>query len=96
MAKLSSRPLRGLRVPTFGSEVPQATAGRYRGAPSSRFRQVPMGEHLYTYVDPPNERHLDQITELLLQKRRQQLREALRDTLLQRAWAEGDLRRENL
>ena len=38
----------------------------------------------------------DQITELLLQKRRQQLREALRDTLLQRAWAEGDLRRENL
>lgn len=24
-----------------------------------------MGEHLYTYVDPPNERHLDQITELL-------------------------------
>ncbi|MEC7950514.1 MAG: hypothetical protein VX190_04070, partial [Bacteroidota bacterium] len=38
----------------------------------------------------------DQITELLLQKRRQQLREALGDTLLQRAWAEGDLRRENL
>ena len=38
----------------------------------------------------------DQITELLLQRRRQQLREALRDTLLQRAWAEGDLRRENL
>ena len=38
----------------------------------------------------------DQITELLLQGRRQQLREALRDTLLQRAWAEGDLRRENL
>jgi len=38
----------------------------------------------------------DQITELLLQKRRQQLREALRDTLVRRAWAEGNLRRENL
>ena len=38
----------------------------------------------------------DQITELLLQRRRQELREALRDTLLQRAWAEGELRRENL
>ena len=38
----------------------------------------------------------DQITELLLQRRRQTLREALRDTLLQRAWAEGELRRENL
>ena len=38
----------------------------------------------------------DQITELLLQRRRQKLREALRDTLLQRAWAEGELRRENL
>ena len=35
------------------------------------------------------------ITELLLQRRRQQLREALRDTC-QRAWAEGELRRENL
>ena len=38
----------------------------------------------------------DQITELLLQRRRQQLLEALRDTLLQQAWAKGDLRRENL
>ena len=24
-----------------------------------------MGEHLYTYIDPPNERHLDQITAVL-------------------------------
>lgn len=38
----------------------------------------------------------DQITELLLQRRRQQLLDALRDTLLQQAWANGDLRRENL
>ena len=38
----------------------------------------------------------DQIKELLLQRRRQQLLEALRDTLLQQAWAKGDLRRENL
>jgi hypothetical protein len=38
----------------------------------------------------------DQITELLLQGRRQQLLDALRDTLLQQAWANGDLRRENL
>ena len=38
----------------------------------------------------------DQITELILQHRRQKLLEALRDTLLQQAWAEGDLRRENL
>ena len=38
----------------------------------------------------------DQIKELLLQRRRQELREALRDTLLQKAWAEGELRRENL
>ena len=38
----------------------------------------------------------DQITELVLQRRRQQLLDALRDTLFQQAWAEGDLRRENL
>ena len=38
----------------------------------------------------------DQITELILQSRRQKLREALRDTLYQQAWAQGDLRRENL
>ncbi len=38
----------------------------------------------------------DQIMEILLQGRRQKLRESLRDTLLQRAWAEGHLRRENL
>ncbi|MGB1481408.1 MAG: peptidyl-prolyl cis-trans isomerase [Flavobacteriales bacterium] len=38
----------------------------------------------------------DQITELVLQRRRQQLLDALRDTLFQKAWAEGDLRRENL
>ena len=38
----------------------------------------------------------DQIMEILLQGRRQKLRENLRDTLLQRAWAEGHLRRENL
>lgn len=38
----------------------------------------------------------DQIRELLLQRRRQSMLEALRDTLLQQAWAEGRLRRENL
>jgi len=38
----------------------------------------------------------DQIKEILLQGRRQKLRDSLRDTLLQRAWAEGHLRRENL
>lgn len=38
----------------------------------------------------------DQITELVLQGRRQELLEALRDTLFQEAWAQGDLRREKL
>ena len=38
----------------------------------------------------------DQIVELVLQSRRQKLREALRDTLYQQAWANGSLRRENL
>ena len=38
----------------------------------------------------------DQIIELILQSRRQKLREALRDTLYQQAWADGSLQRENL
>ena len=38
----------------------------------------------------------DQIVELVLQRRRQQLLESLRDTLFQQAWAEGHLTRENL
>lgn len=38
----------------------------------------------------------DQITELVLQARRQRLLDALRDTLFQQAWAEGHLHRENL
>ena len=38
----------------------------------------------------------DQIVELVLQSRRQKLREALRDTLYQQAWANGSLRREKL
>lgn len=37
-----------------------------------------------------------QITELLLQARRQAMLDALRDTLYQQAWARGELRRENL
>jgi hypothetical protein len=37
-----------------------------------------------------------QITELLLQARRQVMLDALRDTLYQQAWARGELRRENL
>ena len=37
-----------------------------------------------------------QIVELVLQSRRQKLREALRDTLYQQAWANGSLRREKL
>lgn len=44
----------------------------------------------------PVEAAKDQITELILQNRRREMLEALRDTLVQEAWNSGELTRENL
>ena len=45
--------------------VPCARSGSAPSGGSALHLEETMGEHLYTYIDPPNARHLEQIVDTL-------------------------------